>query len=470
MSQTLAPHADRLLPAEPGVRSVARHIYESIRDLPIISPHGHVDARLFVADDAFDNPTSLFLSPDHYTTRLLHANGVSLADLGVGRSHLSDAEARSAWRIFCSKWHIFAGTPVQFWFESVFADIFGVTQVPSPETADAIYDRIAAALATPAFRPRALRDRFRIDVLATTDDPSDALSAHAALATDPDFRGRVIPTFRPDRYLEAAKPGWHDALQSLATASGIDTGTLTGFTAAMENRRAFFKATGAATTDHSHVDALMTRLAPEVAATLFARAVRGDIAEHDAAALRRHLLWDQARMATEDGLVMTLHHGVYRNHHDATLATYGADTGHDIPLTVEWVRGLREVLNDFGTHPNMRMVLFTLDPDTWAREIATLAGFYPSVFIGSPWWFFDAPDAIRRWRAATSEIAGFTRYSGFIDDTRAFFSIPARHDMSRRLDAGFLATLVAEHRISEATALETAAMWTDAGPRAVFKL
>ncbi len=469
-SQPLSPHADRLLPTDPAVRAVARRIYESIADLPIISPHGHVDAALFVDDAAFPNPTTLFVAPDHYTTRLLHAQGIDLATLGVGRRDLSDVEARAAWRVFCANWPVFAGTPVQFWFEHEFATIFGITEAPSADNADALYDIIAARLTEPGFRPRALLARFGIELLATTDDPVDDLRAHRTLRDDPTFTGNVIPTFRPDRHLEASRPGWADGVDALAQASGIATDTYDGFVAALEDRRAFFRTHGAVTTDHSHLDAVMHRLPDAEAAALYDEARRGSISAAGAVAFRRHMLWQMARMATEDGLVMTLHHGVHRNHHAPTLERFGPDTGHDIPATVEWPDALREVLHDFGTHPRLTMVLFALDEDTWGREMATLAGFYPTIRIGSPWWFLDNPEAIRRWRASTSEIAGFTRYAGFIDDTRAFFSIPARHDMSRRLDAGFLAGLVAEHRISESVAMDTALLWTSTGPRKVFSL
>ena len=469
-SASLTPHPDRLLPVDPGVRSIARRIYASIADLPIISPHGHVDPKLLLENQPFPNPATLFISPDHYTTRLLHASGVDLADLGVGRQDLSESEARKAWRLFCSHWNVFNGTPVQYWFESELAGIFGIDQIPSASSADAIYDTVAAQLNTDAFRPRALLSQFKIELLATTDDPADSLAAHGALAADPSFTGRVIPTFRPDRFLEPLKVGWSDAVSALETASGIDCSTFSGYRDALRNRRSFFKSMGAVTSDHSHLDAYFTRISDGEASALFADALAGRITAEGAVRFRRHMMWEMARMATEDGLVMTLHHGVYRNHHTPTFERFGADTGHDLPLPVEWVNGMREVLNDFGTHPNFRVVLFALDDSGWGRDMAALAGFYPSVYIGSPWWFLDNPNAIRRWRDMTTEIAGYTRFSGFIDDTRAFLSIPARHDMSRRLDAGFLANAVAEHRISEATALETAELWTNSGPREVFKV
>jgi glucuronate isomerase len=466
----LTPHPDRLLPVDPAVRGRAREIYESIRGLPIISPHGHVDPALLLDDRPFADPATLFVSPDHYVTRLMHASGVSLDVLGVGRSSLTSDEAKRAWKVFCEHWHVYDGTPMQFWLVSELSEIFGITDVPGPATADSIYDQIAAKLGQPEFRPRALFARFNIDVLATTDDPADSLAVHQALAADSSFAGTVIPTYRPDRYLETLKPGWHDAVAALSKASGVDTATYAGYRDALQNRREYFKANGAKTSDHSHLDAYMTRMSDADATGLYAKALAGTINHAEAVAFRRHMMWEMARMATEDGLVMTLHHGVYRNHHTPTLQKFGPDTGHDIPLQVEWVNGLHEVLQEFGTHPNLRMVLFALDESGWGRDMAPLAGFYPSVYVGSPWWFLDQPAAIRRWRQATTEIVGFTRFSGFIDDTRAFCSIPARHDMSRRLDAGFLAELVSEHRISMPTALRTANYWTQEGPREVFKL
>lgn len=466
----LTPHPDRLLPTDAQTRALARDIYASIKDLPIVSPHGHVDPMLLVEDRPFADPATLFVSPDHYVTRLLHASGIPLQQLGVGKRSLTEAEARAAWKTFCTHWQVFAGTPMQYWLASELAEIFGITTTPSDATADAIYDDIARQLAQPEFRPRALLSRFRIELLATTDDPVDSLEPHRMLASDPTFTGRVIPTFRPDRYLEAARPDWPALVAALGKAAGIDTNTYAGYRDALQDRRAYFKAHGAKTTDHSHLDSFMHRLSDAEAERLFAAGLAGTIDADGATTFRRHMMWEMARMATEDGLVMTLHHGVFRNHHQPTLDTFGPDTGHDLPLQVEWVNGLREVLHDFGTHPNFRMVLFALDENSWGRDMAPLAGFYPSVYIGSPWWFLDTPSAIRRWRAATTEIAGYTRFSGFIDDTRAFCSIPARHDMSRRLDAGFLAEQVAEHRIDMDLALETAKRWTVDGPREVFNL
>lgn len=466
----LRPHPDRLLPSAPDVRPLARRLYETVRDLPIISPHGHVDPQMLVDDTPFRDPAALFVTPDHYVTRLLHASGVDLGALGVGRGPLPEADAREVWRTLCSHWHVYRGTPVRFWLEAELAEIFDVEVRPSAETADEIYDQIAERLARPEYRPRALFDRFRIELLATTDDPADDLAAHDALAADRGFTGRVVPTFRPDRYLEVDAPGWAGHVDRLAEVSGVDTGTYAGWVAAMEDRRAYFKARGAVSTDHSHEDVGTEPLTAAEAERVYAAARAGTVSRTDAVALRRHMLLEQARMAADDGLTMTLHPGVRRGHHRPTLDTYGPDTGHDIPLRGDFTDPLRPMLERFGTHPNFHVVLFTLDETVFSRELAPLAGFYPSVYVGAPWWFLDAPDAVRRWREAITDTVGFTRTSGFIDDTRAFCSIPARHDMARRLDSGWLARLVAEHRLDEDEAHETAVDLVVGRPTEVFRL
>jgi glucuronate isomerase len=348
--------------------------------------------------------------------------------------------------------------------------VFGIAERPSTQNADELFDRIAQCLARDEFRPRALFRQFGIEVLATTDDPCDDLSAHAALRADPTWTGRVIPTFRPDRYLDPSARNWPAAVTALEAASGIDTGTYTGYLAALEERRRHFVEHGAVSTDHSYPDVRTDPLEPADAARIFTAARAGQASPAEAVAFRRHMLGEMARMSCEDGLVMTLHPGVCRNHHTPTFDEFGPDSGSDIPVQVEFTRALQPLLARYGTHPNLHLVLFTLDETTFSREIAPLAGFYPSVYAGAPWWFLDAPDAIRRYRSAVTETIGFSRTSGFIDDTRAFCSIPARHDMSRRIDAGYLAGLVAEHRLDEDEAFETAHALVVDNPRSVFKL
>jgi glucuronate isomerase len=463
-------HRDRLLPADPGVRAVARRLYEAVAEQPIISPHGHVDPRLLLDNQPFADPATLFVTPDHYVTRLLHASGVPLDALGVGRGQLAEAEAREVWRQLCSHWDVYRGTPVRWWLEAELAEIFEVSLRPSAQTADAIYDQLAERLATDAYRPRALYERFRITVLATTDDPADDLSAHAALAADPSWSGRVIPTFRPDRYLEPAQPGWREAVDRLGKAAEVDTGDYPGYVAALEARRRAFIEHGAVSADHSHLDVRTDPLEPAEAARIYRAALASEATDAEATAFRRHMLLEMARMSCDDGLVMTLHPGVRRGHHGPTTARFGPDTGNDIPIPISFTDALRPLLERYGTHPNLHLVLFTLDETVFSRELAPLAGFYPALYVGVPWWFLDAPEAIRRFRAAITETAGFSRTSGFVDDTRAFCSIPARHDMSRRIDAGWLAQLVAEHRLEEDEAAATALELVTRQPREVFKL
>ena len=466
----LALHPDRLFPPDPGVRRLAADLYERVEGLPIISPHGHVPAEWLADDIAFADPTSLLITPDHYVTRLLHAQGIDLADLGVGRESFDTEDSRRAFRILCEHWSAYRGTPVRFWLDAQLADIFGVTVRPSAATADAIYDQIADRLGRPEFRARALFDRFGIEVLATTDDPCDDLAAHRRLADDSRWSARVVPTFRPDRYLEPLFPSWNADVDRLAEASGIETGDYDGWLAAMAARRAHFIDHGAVSADHSHADTRTDPLEAAEAGHLYGLARKGEITAPEAVALRRHLLFQMGLMSAEDGLVMTLHPAIRRNHHTASAQAYGADIGADIPAQVEFTNALQPLLDAVGTHPGFQLVLFTVDETVFSREIAPLAGFYPSVYAGAPWWFLDAPEAIQRYRAAVTETAGFAKTSGFIDDTRAFCSIPARHDMSRRLDASFVARLVADHRLDEDEAYEVVHDLVDTNPRRAFKL
>jgi len=472
MSQpaTLALSRERLLPPDPGVRRLAAELYADIADLPIISPHGHVPAQWLADDVPFGDPTSLLITPDHYVNRLLHAHGVQLVELGVGQGPMTPEHSRAAFRILCSHWPIFRGTPVRFWLDAQLAEIFGVSVRPTAETADQIYDQIADRLTRPEYRPRALYDRFGIELLATTDDPCDDLTHHDALAADPTWTSRVVPTFRPDRYLEPNGATWIADVDRLAEVSGIETADYGGFIAALEDRRRYFIARGAVSADHSHADARTDILSSSEAGRLYALARRRDCTDTEATALRRHLVAEMARMSCDDGLVMTLHPGIRRNHHTPSWERYGADVGCDIPTAVEFTDALRPMLNRYGTHPNFRLAIFTVDETTFSREIAPLAGFYPSVYAGAPWWFLDAPDAIRRYRAAVTETVGFAKTTGFIDDTRAFCSIPARHDMSRRLDAGYVAQLVAEHRLDLDEAHEVMHDLVVTNPRKAFKL
>jgi len=466
MSQSIAVNPDRLLPADPGTRSIARSLLGRVQDLPILSPHGHVDAAVIEQNTPFPDPAALLVSPDHYVTRLIHASGVPLDQLHAG----SSARPRDVWRAFCRAWPLFEGTASGYWLRTQLESVFGVHDELTAGTSDASYDAIAGRLAEPGFRPRELFKDFNIEVLATTDDPLDTLASHKAIAADPTFHGRVLPTFRPDAYLNITHPTWSANVDRLIAAAG-DGGTgYAGYITALENRRRYFVEHGAVSADHGVRTPATLKLEPADAARLFdlARAGRATAADRDA--FEAHMIYQMARMSVEDGLVMTIHPGSFRNHHEPTFKAFGADTGHDIPFAVNYTEAIRPLLQDFGTAKDFHLVLFTLDETVFSRELAPLAGFYPSVYLGAPWWFLDAPDAMLRFRSAVTETAGFSRSSGFIDDPRAFCSIPARHDASRRIEASFLARLVAEHRVSEERAHELIVDIVDGSPRRVFKL
>ncbi|WP_129336703.1 glucuronate isomerase [Cellulomonas endophytica] len=462
-------HPERGLPADPVLRPLARRVYEHVRGLPVVSMHGHVDVGLLERDEAFPDPATLLVVPDHYLVRMLVSQGVPHDALGVPRRDggAVETDPREVWRTFASHWHLFRGTPTRFWMEHVLVEVLGVTQRLSSATADRAYDEIAARLAAPGFRPLALLDRLGIEVLATTD-PADAdLAAHAALAA----RGwgeRVVPTFRPDAVLHADRPTWRADVARLGERAGIEVTGLRSLVAALEERRRAFVAAGARATDHGHLTADTTPMDPAEADRVVVSALRGEVTAGAAHALSAHLLLEMARMSTEDGLVMQLHPGVLRDHDAGVFGVRGPDVGYDIPVATEYTRALRPLLERFGHHPNLSLVLFTVDEDAFSRELAPLAGVYPSVRLGAPWWFLDTMEGMRRFREAVTDTAGFYNTTGFVDDTRAFLSIPARHDMSRRVDAGHLARLVAEHRLDLDEALEVATDLTYRLPRAAY--
>jgi glucuronate isomerase len=466
MPISIAAEPDRLLPADPGTRRIARGLLDLVERLPIISPHGHVDAAVFADDLPFPDPATLLVTPDHYVTRLIHSSGVPLERLRIHEN----SSARDVWREFCAAWPLFEGTASGYWLRSEFSHVFGLEDELSADTSDASFDTIRARLAEPGFRPRTLFTQFNIEVLATTDDPLDDLAHHAALAADESFPGRVLPTFRPDAYTNLAHPAWIENVDRLINTAGDGATGYAGYLAALENRRQYFIDHGAVSADHGVHTPLTLKLECSEAEEIFTRARRGERRDGDRERFEAHMLYEMARMSVQDGLVMTIHPGSFRNHHLPTFEKFGADTGHDIPVPVSYTEAIRPVLQDFGTAKDFHLILFTLDETVFSRELAPLAGFYPAVHIGAPWWFLDAPDAMLRFRSAVTETAGFSRSSGFIDDTRAFCSIPARHDASRRIEASFLARLVAEHRVSESRAAELIVDVVDRAPRRAFKL
>jgi glucuronate isomerase len=462
---------DLLFPADPDERRIARELYERVRSLPLISPHGHVEAALLAEDRAFPDPARLVIVPDHYLTRMLFSQGIRPEQLGVPRRDGGPVErdGRAIWRLFAEHWYLFRGTPSRLWFEQVLTEVFGLTVPFGPATADETYDALAERLTRPEYRPRALFNRFNIEVLATTESPVDDLAAHAKLAAD-GWGGRVITTFRPDDVVDFARADWAARIGELGELTGEDTSRYAGYLRALQLRRADFREAGATSTDHGHPTARTVDLTPAEAAALFERGLRGTADAADAEMFRAHMLMEFARMSIEDGLVMQLHPGSVRNHNSWLYATHGPDTGGDIPQATDYVTGLRPLLERYGNDPRLRLVLYTLDESTFTRELAPLAGGYPAVYLGAPWWFLDSPQGLRRFRETVTETAGFYNTAGFVDDTRAFCSIPVRHDVARRVDAGFLASLVAQHRLPLDEAGDTIEALAYHLPRRVFRL
>jgi glucuronate isomerase len=450
-------HPDRALPADPALRGLAREIFATTRDLPIVSMHGHVDAGVFASDEAFTDPAALLVTPDHYLVRMLVSRGVDHDALGVPRrdGRPVETDPRAIWRTFARHWPLFRGTPTRFWLEHELSEVFGIHTRLSAETADDVYDQIAARLAEPRFRPLALLDEFGIEIISTTDPATASLTEHHQLAGK-GWGERIVPTFRPDALLDVAQPGWPAALAALEQAVGADVTTYDEFLAALEQRRAVFVAAGARATDHGHQSADTTPLEIADARRLFTAARNREITAAGAAAFLANMLFEMARMSCADGLTMQLHPGVLRDHDPAVLAARGPDVGYDIPVLTEYARPLRPLLNAFGHHPNLRLIVFTVDETAFSRELAPLAGVYPAMLLGAPWWFLDTPEGMRRFREAVTDSAGFANTAGFVDDTRAFLSIPARHDLARRIDAGHLSRLVAEHRLDLDEAIDTA--------------
>jgi len=447
-------HPDRLFPPDPTVRSIARRLYELVADLPIISPHGHTDPSWFALDEPFSNPTELLVTPDHYLTRLLHSQGVRLEDLGVQPLDGSQtADPRSAWRTFAEHAHLFRGTPSGLWLDHTFATVFGLDVRLSSETADVYYDRIDGALATEEFRPRALFERFGIELLATTESPLDDLAHHDRLIAD-GWGERVVTTFRPDPVVDPDFDGFAANVARLGDLTGEDVTSYSGYLAALRRRREYFRERGATATDHGHPSAVTADLDPALCQRLLDRALACTIQPGDAELFRGQILVEMAAMSLDDGMVLQLHPGSRRNHSPATLARFGRDKGADIPGRTDYVDALRPLLDRFGLERSLRIIVFTLDESAYARELAPLAGFYPCLTLGPAWWFFDSVEGMWRYRRAVTETAGFANTAGFNDDTRAFLSIPARHDVARRVDCAYLATLTAEHRLDEDAAGE----------------
>ncbi len=462
---------NRYFPSDPAQRHVAAELFSGIEHLPIVSPHGHTDPAWFSRDEAFEDAVSLLLAPDHYLLRMLYSHGIALESLGLRPldGGAFETDRRKIWRTFAAHYHVFRGTPSQIWLNHTFATVFGLDQRLTPETADHYFDTIGAKLAQADFRPRALFARFNIEVIATTEGALDPLSEHKAIR-ESGWDGRVITTFRPDEVTDPDHEAFATSLPRLGEITGEDVGTWKGYLRALENRRAFFRAHGATATDHGPATAQTADLSPADCETLFARVRGGVFAPRDAELFRAQILTEMARMSIADGMVMQIHSGCFRNHNAELFRRFGRNVGGDMPNTGGFLAQLKPLLDKFGNRNDFTLLLFTLDETTYARELAPLAGHYPCLKLGPAWWFHDSPEGMMRFRRQVTESAGFYNTAGFNDDTRAFFSIPARHDLARRVDCAYLAELVCQGRIEQDEAAEVARDLAYTLPKTVYKL
>jgi glucuronate isomerase len=469
VTHPLRLNPDRFFPIDEKACAIARALFAEAAKLPIISPHGHTDPAWFATDAPFEDATSLILWPDHYLLRMLYSQGIGLEALGVAPAgSTTRSDRRAIWKLFARNYHVFRGTPSRLWLDHVFATVFGLDVRLCEETADHYYDVIAAALATDAFRPRALFRRFDIEVLATTEGALDSLAHHAAFRNAWD--GRVIPTFRPDDVIDADRPDFAANLGELGRITGENTATWPGYLKAMEARRSFFRAHGATATDHGHATPATADISPADCQALLDRILRGRPEPGDAELFRARMLTEMARMSCDDGMVMQIHPGSFRNHNAALFAEFGPNIGADIPVRVDYTRALKPLLDKFGNRSDLTVILFTLDESNYARELAPLAGHYPCLKLGPAWWFHDAPEGMLRFRRQTTETAGFYNTVGFVDDTRGYFSIPARHDLARRIDASYLAELIVTGRLEEDEGHALMADLTYRLPKAAYRL
>jgi glucuronate isomerase len=448
-------HPDRLFPVESKSRDLSRKLYETVKDAPIVSPHGHCDPAWFSENRNFRDPVALLLTPDHYVLRMLYSQGLKLETFGVQQQDRKPDIAfdpRQAFKQFAQHFKLFRGTPTELWFNHVFGEVFGIDFELNEKTSDLIFDQICTSLAAPEFKPQALFERFKIKVLATTDAATDSLKDHIEIKKN--WGKRVIPTYRPDSAVDPEHPEFKSSVETLGALAHENVTTFKGYLSAHRIRREFFKATGATATDHGPPSARTEFLGTQQIEALYAKVRSGKFDSLEADTFRAHMLTEFAAMSLDDGLVMQIHPGSFRNHNLFLFKNFGRDKGADIPVTAEYTRNLKPLLDRFGNDTRLSIILFTLDEATYSRELAPLAGHYPALRLGPPWWFHDSPEGMLRFRRQVTETAGFYNTTGFIDDTRAFLSIPARHDVARRIDARFLAELVCEHRLSEESAYD----------------
>lgn len=470
MNKPLKLDPDRFFPIEEKARGLARALFCEVEGAPIISPHGHTDPAWFAGNENFTNATDFLLTPDHYILRMLYSQGVRLEDLGIAKTgETSSVDPRDAWRLFASHYYLFRGTPSRAWLDHSFAEVFGLDVGLTAETADHYFDHINERLASDTFKPRALLDRFEVQYISTTEGALDELASHRKIA-EQGWADRIAPTFRPDDVTDPDHLDFAENLSRLAEMTGENCSVWSGYLAAIRNRRAYFRKHGATATDHGHSTALTADFDPTGCQKLLDDCLSGEANAQQREYFRGQMLTELAGMAREDGMVMQIHPGVSRNHNGPLHERFGPDKGADIPVRSNYTEALQPLLNRHGNDPDFSLILFTLDESNYARELAPLAGHYPCLKLGPPWWFNDSPQGMLRFRRQVTETAGFYNTAGFNDDTRALASIPARHDLARRMDARFLAEQVCQGVFGETEAHDLMNELTGGLVRRAYKL
>ena len=465
---------DRYFDTDPQQKKAAIRIYETIKDLPIVSPHGHVDPQLFTTNSqGFGTPTDLLIIPDHYVFRQFYSQGLKMEDFGIPYADHSangiEQNPRKIWQLFCDNYSLLRGTASYAWLAYEFKFIFDINEIPDSTNAQNIYDELQEKLNAPEYQPRSLFKRMNIEVLSTTDAAADSLSYHKEIR-ESGWDGRIIPAFRPDAAININAPLFLQEIEKLSKISGIEIKDYKSYILALEHQRRFFKSMGAVSTDQGVFSPHTEELSEEKLNQIFSKALKGQATKEDADAFCAHMLMEMARMSCEDGLTMQLHPGVLRNHNQLVYQKFGPDKGDDIPVQTEFTKNLQPLLCKYGNHPNFRLCLFTIDETTYSRELAPLAGHYPAIRLGPPWWFNDTWNGMTRFLDSITETSGFCNLSGFVDDTRAFPSIPARHDIYRRVISNWLAKMTIRSFITIDDAIEIAYSMVYTQPKAVYHL
>ncbi len=428
-------HADRLFPADLSTRMLARRLYESVRGLPLVCSGVVADPSWFAENPALPDPAQVFVQSDRQVWAILRGHGVAPGQLGVADDGASIAgDPASVWKVFAANYHAFRGTPTRLWHDHAFSTLFGLNERLSADNSDRFYTRVAECLAKPEFRPRALFQRFNIELLSALATPFDSLDPY--LAARGSLKGRLVPTYCPDRLVDANNPGFITALDRFAELTSTDAWTWKGYLDAHRQRRAQFKSAGALAISQFALAARTADLPAEDAEKLFAKIVSRDFSPAEGDLFRAQMATEMARMSLDDGLVLQLHLDTPPVH----------DPEQKVPPPMPSVDGLLPLLQRFRGEPGLRVVACQDGLSAQADELARLASEYACLFVSAGGSGGSEP--MRRFRAMSFQNAAFYKTLNALQGQR-FIALAALTDAIRRLDCAFLAEFVVAHRLDE---------------------